>query len=163
MHVYQEFYEVPDPRIVQQPPLFLHKILQETTSYSSTGDVLYTVPRGGSLLALVQYVRANANRTDSIDGFRTVFNKTDTPYNEERQLKRIVNRLQYGNEWPVGCYIHDFYHATQEPFEGDSRDIIDTEALASLEQITAITSGTTLGSGTNFVDSIRRIVQVVQM
>lgn len=158
-----EYYEIPDPTIVKQPPLVLVRTLQETQSITQTGDTIYTLPRMGTLLQLGHVVRANGARSDGLDEFRIAFNKTDTILRYQRQILRLCNRLEYGSEYPVGVYMHDFWHSMGDVSTGDTRDAIDTEQLSTVESIVTVSSGTTLGSNNNFLDSIRKIVQVIQL
>jgi hypothetical protein len=167
VNVYYQYYEVPNPDQVQLPPRVLHRLLEDRTAIVATGDTTYLVPRQGVLLQCIHNLILNGtiskNSTD-LTGRRLVFNKTDTPYNMDYIMDRILNRFRYGfsgadNDLPAGAYIWDFFDADQQPTRGDLRDAVDTEALATLESILTIASGATLGSGNNFVDTIRRITQ----
>jgi hypothetical protein len=165
--VYYQYYEVPNPDAVQLPPRVMHRLLEERTAIVATGDTTYLVPRQGVLLQLIHTLTLNgaisANTTDLVSR-RLVFNKTDTPYNMDYIADRIYNRFRYGfsgsdKDLPAGTFLWDFFDADQAPTRGDLRDAIDTEALSTLESILTINSGATLGSGNNFVDSVRRITQ----
>jgi hypothetical protein len=166
-YVYYEYYEVPNPAQVMLPPRILHRLLEDRTPISAAGDVLYTVPRQGILLQMIHNVILNGqiskNATDVVQR-RLVFNKTDTPYKLDYIVDRILARKRYGlpgtkQDLPGGMFIWDFFDAQGEPSKGDLRDAIDSEALSTLESYVTLSSGVTLGSGNNFLDTIRRITQ----
>lgn len=162
-HLYYEYYEIPDPSKFALPPLALHRVLEEQQPISATGDNIYTVPRQGTLLQLLHRVTLNGARSDSVDEMRIVFNKTDTVYREERQWKRLHERLINGVDPITGVFEWDFWNAQGLLSAGDTRDAIDTEELTTLESIVTITSGATLGSNNNILSSVRRIVQMLEV
>lgn len=161
-HLYYEYYEIPDPSKFALPPLALHRCLEEQQPISATGDNVYTVPRQGTLLQLLHRVSLNGARSDSVDEFRIVFNKTDTVYREERQWERILERFRNGVDPITGVFEHDFWNAQGMLSYGDTRDAIDTEELTTLESFVTITAGAGLGANNNTLASVRRIVQMLQ-
>jgi hypothetical protein len=174
VYVYYEYYEVPNPANVQLPPRILHRAIEDRYAITSVGDTTYTVPRQGIMLQCIHNVILNGqiskNATD-VTGRRLVFNKTDTPYSYDYIVDRILARRRYGSaaslksgtqgglDLPGGAYIWDFFFANAAPSRGDLRDTVDTEALATLESIITISTGATLGSSNNFLDTVRRITQ----
>lgn len=168
VNVYYQYYEVPDPSQVALPPRVLHRLIEDRTTITSTGDTTYLVPRQGVLLQMIHALSLNGaiskNSTD-LTNMRLVFNKTDTPYNYvDIIVARMLNRFRYGfsgnsNDLPAGTWPWDFFDADQAPTRGDLRDAVDTEALSTLESIFTISSGATLGSNNNFLDTVRRITQ----
>jgi len=162
VYVYYDYWEVPNLATTQQPPLILCRTLEELMSVTAVGDNIYTVPRMGTVIQLLHYFRANGARSDGIDSFQLRFNKTDSIYKYDRWAKRIESRVQDTVEWPVGVYLYDLWHAMGNVSQGDFRDAIDSEAISTFESIITVSSGTTLGSGNNYINSIRRIVQKVQ-
>lgn len=161
LHVYYEYYEIGDPSKYALPPLALVRTLEEQQAIGQTGDNIYTVPRQGTVLQLAHVVRLNALRSDSVDSIATKFNKTDTIYNQERQWARLDERRLYGLNPNTGVYYRDLFHAFSHVNMGDTRDAIDSEALTTMESIVSVTSGATLGSNNNFLQSIRRILQIL--
>jgi hypothetical protein len=161
-HVYYEYYEIPDPRVFQLPPLALVRTLEESQALAGTGDNIYTVPRQGVLLQLLHSLRANGLRSDGYDSISLRYNKTDTVYSVELGWQKIMERMRYGMLPPAGTFVHDLWHAASLIAAGDTRDAIDTEELSTLESICTVSSGTTLGSNNNFLVSIRRIVQTLE-
>jgi hypothetical protein len=158
-HVYVEYYEVPQPSQFAQPPLSLCRLLEEQLPVGQVGDNVYTVPRMGVLLQAQCLLRANGARSDGFDSHAVRFNKTDTPYVQERQLSRIIDRSQYGLNPITGLFAADFYYAVEEVGQGDTRDAIDTEELATVEVVCTVSAGTALGANNNFLNVIRRIAQ----
>lgn len=158
-HVYAEYYEVPQPDRFAQPPLSLCRTLEEQIPIGAVGDNIYTIPRMGVLMQAINVLRLNGARSDSFDAHSIRFNKTDTPYSQERQLSRIIDRSQYALNGVTGVFSTDLYYATKEVGAGDSRDCIDTEELATIEQIVTVSAGAVLGANNNFLNVVRRIAQ----
>lgn len=162
--VHYLYYEVPSPADVKWPPLILHRILEDVTPITQTGDVIYTVPRQGTLLQLTHLVSLNGsrNRADVTD-MRLRINKTDDVYRMQAVAHDWWYTQRYSRLPRVGQLLWDFYHADDDPNRGDMRDAIDSEAISSLESLITIAGGATLGSGNNFLRSIRRVVQPLSM
>jgi hypothetical protein len=155
------YYEVPPPEMVYQPPLMVARRLEEQQSITQVGDFIYQIPRAGTLLSLMQYTRLNGARSDSIDEFRLPLNYNDTVYVYDRQTLKLLNRMWHDTEFPTGVYEWDFWHSEEELSEGDTRDAFDTEAVTTMQFVTKISAGATLGSGNNFQNSIRTIMQSI--
>lgn len=160
-HVYYDYYEVPSNNVAQ-PPLMVVRTLEESLSLSATGESLYEVPNGGSLIQMNTLVRLNSARSDNVDYMRLYINKTETRFDIERQLFRMTNRKDGGINLPVGAYRWDFLNsfAAGVMSVGDSQNSIDTEEIAELEFAYSIPSG--LGASGNEIRFARRIVQVIQ-
>lgn len=161
-NVYYWYYELPDPRQFALPPLMLVRWIEDQQAILGTGDTLYAVPRQGILLQLAHAVTINGTRSDLVDSLTVKFNKTDSPYVEERQWARVLERMRYGLNPNTGVFYHDFWHAGSDVSAGDTRDAIDTEELSTLESIVTVNSGAGLGANNNFLKSCRRILQFLQ-
>ncbi len=163
IEVWIEYYEVPLPGSnVLLPPLALHRIQEETFPIANTGEQTYTVPKMGKLLQMIHLIRCNGTRSDAIDQLSVRFQRTDEPYRISKEYLRVLNRLQLGSDLPVGAYMLDLWHSSEDVGEGDLRDAIDSERIATLESNITITSGTTLGAGNNSNTIIRRLIQVLE-
>lgn len=162
LHAYYEYYEVPSPTQVMQPPVTLHRIIEQTQPVTGTGDTIYTVPRGGNMINLLHVLRLNGARSDSYDETSIRFNQSETIYKEERRLKKLLMRERYGYNMPTGVIAQDWKYALQHPEESDLRDAINTEAVTTTDSIVTVSSGATLGSNNNFLVSIREILQSAQ-
>lgn len=161
-HVYYDYYEVPSGNVAQ-PPLMVCRTLEESSQIAATGENLYRVPNGGSLIRMDQINRLNSARNDSnFDYFRLYLNKTETRFDMERQLVRVQNRWRGGMHLPYGCMRWDFLNsfANGVMSVGDSQNAIDTEEIAMLEFAANVTGG--LGASGNEIRYIRRIIQVIQ-
>lgn len=160
--VYYDYYEIPDPRVFQLPPLALVRTLEEQQPITGTGDNIYTIPRQGVMLQLAHRITLNAARSDSWDRHSIRFNKTDTVYQEDRQWRRAWERMNYALNPIVGVTALDLWHAASGVSNGDTRDAIDTEELSTLESIVTVSAGAVLGANNNFLASVRRIVQMLE-
>lgn len=161
-HAYYEYYEVPSPAQVMQPAVVLHRIIEQTQPVNNTGEVIYTVPRGGNMLRLTQILRLNGARSDSYDQTLLRFNQSETVYKEELRLQKFLQRERYGYNLPTGVIAKDWAYALQHPEESDLRDAINTEMVTTTDAVVQVSSGATLGSNNNFLTSIREILQSAQ-
>lgn len=169
--VHMLFYEVPNPSRVLYPPLLVHRILEERQSFQNTGDIVYTVPRQGTVLRLHHNLFINGGNDGNpvlAQGpwmrFQTLrVNKTDDIYREFITFAKWHMRYRYGQKVPEGTYGWELWTAEEAPASGDLRDAIDSEAISTLESIITIADNAVLGTGNNFLDSIREIIQVLQV
>lgn len=162
VHAYYEYYEVPSPAQVMQPAVVLHRIIEQTQPVNNTGEVIYTVPRGGNMTRLYQTLRLNGARSDSYDETLLRFNQSETIYKEERRLQKMLHRERYGYNMPTGVIIKDWAYALNHPEESDLRDAINTEMVTTTDAVVTVSSSATLGSNNNFLTSIREILQSAQ-
>lgn len=160
IHVYSNFYEVPDPTRVAMPYVQLHKILSQTKSITQVGEQEYTVPRGGKLLRLIHDVTLNGARSDSWDYRSIKINKSEEIIREELRKAKWDARQMYGYNLPTGVHVLDFQNGYAIPEESDLRDAIDTERVTTLDSITYVSDSATLGSGNNHLRAVREILQV---
>lgn len=157
------YYEVPDLNTFALPPLSLVRTLQDTLIIGTTGEQPYTLPQMGTILQVVNILTLNGARSDSMDYGFVRFNKSDTIYNIPLGVQRMLERSRYGLNPIVGTFFWDFWHAYGQVSEGDVRDAIDSEAIATLDIGVAVSSGATLGSNNNSMQTIRRLVQTIQV
>lgn len=152
------YYEVPDPNFVQLPPGQIVRTVEISKPFAATGLVDYTIERQGQLMQLVSYIIANAIRTDGIDFMQFIANINDTIYQFKPDKLRLLENNYYGLPLQVGTFGLDLWHARESPSSGDDRDIVDSEVLTTLQWQAIISAGTALGSGTNFFNTVRRIL-----
>ncbi len=163
LNCYYEYYELPDPRRVAAPALTLVRTIEDQQPIGGVGPNIYTVPRQGTLMHLLHYMRLDNARSNSYDSAQIRFNFSTFPYQIERGPLRLRNRELIGRDFPAGVYALDFWHSGEDVSAGDNRDMIDTEKLSTLESILNVSASATLGAtGTNFFNSIRRIAQTFQ-
>lgn len=160
-HVYYDYYDVPAGQVAQ-PPLIVCRTLEESQPIAATGETLYEVPPGGTLVLMNTLLRLNSARSDNWDYARVYINKTETRFDIERQWHRARNRMDSGVNLPTGGSRWDFMNsfASGVTMVGDSQNAIDTEEIASLEFAYSIPSG--LGASGNELRMARRIIQVIQ-
>lgn len=161
--VHYLYYEVPNPAAVSFPPLVMHRLLEERTPFSNTGDITYLVPRQGNILKLEHNVIIDGVNSGLHNLYIIRINKTDDVYRESAFVNHWLSRTRYGHRLPVGQVIHDFWNSEGLPSSGDFRDVLDSEAVSTTESITNINSGAVLGVGNNFLDTVREILQVLQV
>lgn len=156
------YYEVPDLNTFQLPPLSLVRTLEDNLIVGTTGEQVYTLPQMGTILQVINVLTLNGARSDSMDYGFVRFNKSDTIYNIPLPIQRMTERLRYGLNPVVGTFFWDFWHAYGQVSEGDVRDSIDSEAIATLDIGVAVSSGASLGANNNSMRTIRRLVQTIQ-
>lgn len=152
------YFEVPDPNFVQLPPGQVVRTVEISKPFASTGLLDYTVERQGQLMQMFSYIIANGARTDGIDYIQFVANINDTIYQWKPDKLRFLNAYYYSQPMQVGVFNLDLWHSREASSSGDDRDIVDTEVLTTLQWQPSISSTTTLGSGTNFFNTVRRIL-----
>ncbi|MCI0615586.1 hypothetical protein L0244_21565, partial [bacterium] len=152
------YYEVPDPNFVQLPPGQVVRTVEISKPFAATGLVDYTIERQGQLMQLISYILANGVRTDGIDFMQFIANINDTIYQFKPDKLRFLESLYYSLPLQVGTFGLDLWHSRENPSSGDDRDIVDSEVLTTLQWQSIISSGTAIGSGNNFFNTVRRIL-----
>jgi hypothetical protein len=161
--VYVDYFEAPDPNLVALPELVVCRLVEESLNITGTGDTKYKIPRGGVLMQLLEVVQLNSSRnSSSVDEFSLLVNTNDYIARRKRRAVRIEQRFVSGTDFPTGVFLWDFFRSQEVQSEGDQRDMIDTEAVVTLEAITSIASGATLGTNASKLDMIRRVYQYLQ-
>ena len=152
------FYEVPDPRFAEWPPLnVIHRVIDDRDAITGTGDVRKALLRQGTLLQLAHVVRLNGARNlADVEELRLEINRSDRVYRVPLRHQLFLQALRYGQDLPTGVFVWDWWHAQMDVSQGDGRDMVDTEAVAQLDSVVRIASGAVLGANNNFLDSIRR-------
>lgn len=157
--VYYGYFEVPDPSIVQWPAAQIVRTIEDLLPIQVTGDYTwYQVLRQGYLLNLIQVVQANGALTNSFDNTAVRVNKNDTVYVLNKNTAAMRTYLYNSNVSPTGVVNWGLWGAMGNPSEGDTRDGYNTERVTTLEFGVQVSSGTTLGSGNNFLQNIRRVM-----
>lgn len=162
LYVSYVFYEIPPLDRFALPKLALCRLVEDTQPITATGDQTYLLQRQGTLMQLTHIVRCNGVRTDGVDSFTLKLNGSDTPVVVDRQLQRFL--MRYGNDaaQDTGVFTHDFFRSYEAVNTGDLRDAYDTEATSVFQSIVTVSSGTTLGASNNSLNSVRRILQVLE-
>jgi hypothetical protein len=165
LDLFYEFYDIGATSRFRLPPNILSRILMDTQPIGTTGDQSYTVPRMGTLLRILQGSLINGAYLDTnIDGSYYRFNRGTVPQQWDINQQRVKERMLYGVEPDAGWIAWDFFSAfVGISGYGDTINAINTERIATYEQNVTIDSGAVLGSGNNLLDSIRHIVQPLQI
>lgn len=166
LECHYEYIDLPAPG-VDPPPACLHILQEERIPFNNPGDIVYQVPRQGTLLRYFANMMIDGYNA-RFDGTLTVrINKTDDIYNIKNNVLAQLYRERYGHTANVGTHVLDLWNTGGTPAIGDFRDAINTESIATLEMITnlstnpAHSSDTTvlpLGFNNNFVDNIRELI-----
>ena len=167
VEVYYVYWEVPDLEKVSQPPLVLHRVVEDTMPVSQAGEVPYLVPRQGILLQMLHILVLNGSYSDSWERAFIRLNRVDTI---AEATPDVLNALQvlaqdgYGvdNNHFTHVIPWDFFSAGTKAGSGDLRDALDTEAITTTESVVVIPSSATFGTGNNFIHTVRRILQPIQ-
>jgi hypothetical protein len=166
IEVHYVYWEVPNLEKVSQPPLVLHRIVQDTQPITQTGDNIYLVPRQGILLQLLHVLTINGAYSTAWDKATIRLNRVDTVAEITPDVAQTLNILSVDapvSLRPPGHVIPwDFFSPSYKAGMGDLRDAIDTEAVTTTESVVTISSGANLGSNNNFLDAVRRILQPIQ-
>jgi len=166
IEVHYVYWEVPNLEKVSQPPLVLHRIVQETQPITQTGGNVYLVPRQGILLQLMHIITLNGAYSGHWEKALIRLNRVDTIAEMTRDVMGALNVLnvtaQLFSRPPYYTVPWDFFSSSYKAGMGDLRDAIDTEAVTTIESIVNIYSDANLGNNNNFLDTIRRILQPIQ-
>jgi hypothetical protein len=164
LEVFYVYWEVPNLEKVSQPPLVLHRIVEDSVAFSKNGDNVYLVPRQGILLQMLHIIYANGafaawekaslrlNRVDTVQEF--------TP--AVAGALQVIHTGFSTSRLPYWVVPYDFFSASYRAGMSDLRDAIDTEAVTTIESVISIPSYVSLGSGNNYINTIRRILQPIQ-
>lgn len=151
-----EYFEAPANPAAMPDATFVHVWQEQRMPISATGDVPVQLLTGDTYLRIAHIVQLNAalNRAD-IDRISLVQNQADTPYSVDRWLALYRQRRIYGKDLPEGVFVHDFF------VPETTRDMVNSALYSDLRAVLAVRSGATLGTGTNFVDTVvEKLVQV---
>lgn len=160
VRVHYLYYEVPNPDLVDIPPYIVHRWVQERQAIAAVGDQVYTVPRMGQIQRIIHSVQINGVTSTGLATDLVIrVNKTDEIYRMTQSMNRWLSNMRYGHKVPRGAFYHDWWRAADLNAAGDFRDVIDSEQISTLESIVGIYPAAVLGSGNNFLDTIREFTQ----
>jgi hypothetical protein len=166
IEVHYVYWEVPNLEKVSQPPLVLHRIVQETQPIIQTGDNVYLVPRQGILLQLMHIITLNGAYSGEWKKAFIRLNRVDTiaeMTSDVMGASHVLNvTSQFASRPPYYTVPWDFFSSSYKVGMGDLRDAIDTEAVTTIESVVNISSNAPLGANNNFLDTVRRILQPIQ-
>lgn len=156
-----EYFEIPVPRQNEQilrPVRAVIRSIENQLGITQTGDVPYRIePQGFLLQAIQRYILNNAEAgAGTVDKFSIRGNLTEYIDVFSSDVLKLEQRMRSGMDYTAGIFHFDYWNAMGDLSSGDTRDLLNTEAYTKLEIIGNIVGGTTLGNGTNFVNTIER-------
>jgi len=162
--IFYTYWEVPDPNLVTYPLPYVHRFLEDSTAINSVGaETRYLVPRQGTALRLWHVSRLNGARDMAdVTQFRLIYNKSLFPRVRYPYEEQYWQFRQLGIDQPTGVWLWNLWHSEGLVGNGDFRDAIDTDPIATLESGLTFASGAVLGSGNNEMRTIREFVEVLQ-
>jgi len=150
-NLYYKYYEVPDPNTVAYPVAMWHAQLSQPFQFNSSGDNTYTIPLQGTLLRLyMRFYNANASVTSfdasKLNNLSVKFDKATTIYQIPAWRLGEENTMAYpqwsygtaknANAYPKierGAMVLDLFNASDLAGHGDTRDAINTQAIAATD------------------------------
>jgi hypothetical protein len=189
IEVWEEYWEIPDPRVFALPVRLLCRTLEETQGGLVAGNNIYQMPRLGTLLWYggIGAIQGVTPFTDVIlTDFLIKFNKTDTIEEYDGNLFSLLDATIDADwnpgDWPgvysaaapvgapqglvgprtmlPGMYVSDLWHAEGARAQGDLRDAIDTELLTTTEFIYQLGNGYAPNAA-DTIQHVRRVAQVL--
>jgi hypothetical protein len=173
LHVYYEYWDVPNPMRYALPPATLCRILEDQQVIQATGELAYVMPRLGTLAQVSEYYilgaaaasRVMATLTDptpQVTNFRVRANKTDLWLDYETRLAEIEENLLYDTTGKSfmrpGTRSWDFFHSGMQERNFGDRDLINTEQITTLEFLATIDAAVTPSAVTTR-NIVRRVFQ----
>lgn len=145
-NLYYKYYEVPDPTQVAYPVAMWHAFLSQPFQLTSGGDNTYTIPLQGTLLRLFCRMYNATTSTFDANKFNSLsvkFDKATTVYAIPDFLMGEMNTKSYP-QWAYhasalypqiepGAFVLDFFNASDLAGHGDTRDAINTQAIAATD------------------------------
>ena len=164
VEVYYVYWEVPNLEKVSQPPLVLHRVVEETQPVTQPGENIYLLPRQGILLQMLHVLILNGTYSSNWDRALIRLNRVDTiaeiTPDVGAALQILLVDFPLSNRPPTHVVPWDFFSPSYKAGMGDLRDAIDTEAITTTESVVVVSG--TLGSNNNFLTTVRRILQPIQ-
>lgn len=178
-----EYYEIPDLRVYDLPPLTLVRCIEEAAiPVVSAGQQIYQIPRLGTMIeyhAVLVFNLLYGSMNAAVSEFDIRYNKTDQQYQVFAGDWETYEALLYGVGIDVGqaptataatptsrwqmmtqAVTFNLWAAGDATINGgDFRDAIDTEENTTTETITTIKSSQTLTAGKDNIFHVRRVVQ----
>ena len=178
-----EYYEIPDLRVYDLPPLTLVRSIEEAAiPIAATGQQIYQIPRLGTMIeyhAVLIFNLLYGSMNNSVTEFDIRYNKTDQQYQVFVGDWETYEALLYGfgidvlqaptptaatptSRWQcfTPAVTFNLWAAGDTTINGgDFRDAIDTEENTTTETITTIKSSQVLTAGKDNLFHVRRVVQ----
>lgn len=152
--VYAETFSIPATAADQPDITTIFQQLQRTDAISAVGENRVRLLRANVYKGVTHIVEiAGALNSDAVERMRIQYNASETPYDLDRATFQALQRRRYGRDLPAGVYKHDLYYQGI-PGYGGARDLIAASAVAELDSVVDIASGTSLGSGNSKIHTV---------
>lgn len=165
------FWEIPDPRMYDLPPLTVVRSLEEAPiAVQFTGDQIYQIPRLGTMFEYHAVAVFNNLYVDlraaapAVTNFAWKYNLTDTPFSvpigDWETIETLVTDdpgLTFLDNSTVTFFLWCADNKSRNG--GDFRDAIDTEQNTTTQSIVTINPAQALNAGKDNLFHVRRVVQ----
>jgi hypothetical protein len=152
-----EFFAVPADPNSQPNTDFIHRWIEDTLTYTASGDQIYKVPVNGIISRLIvdvenngaQYPWFSASGNPNLanfGNFTTQYAASMTPEVEDGRVALFRNRWNYQQDLPDGCHVFEYSMGGGSVEMGwDGRDTYDTSQLTEFLQKINLTVAPTSG------------------
>lgn len=159
--LYLELYTLPAEKEAAPDLSTLFVTLEQSDPISGVGENRFSLPRPHKYARILHSVEINgALDATNISKLELKYNYNDNVYNLSQSAFQYLLRRRYGRDLPDGAYIWDLMFQGA-PGYGGGRDLIDAAAVSDLSTYLTVASGTTFGSGNNWLrTTTQRFVKV---
>jgi len=151
-----EWYSVPTSPDAQPNLDFIHRWIEDTQSWTASGDQRYKVPVNGIVSRVIVDLENNgvpmvffatANQPGSVNLGNVGVEYASSQRTEWEDAKIFMSRArrQWSQDLPDGVLVHDFSQGGGSPLMWDGRDTYDTGALTEFAIVTNLTVTPTNG------------------
>jgi hypothetical protein len=157
------YWEVPPLEKVSQPPLVLHRIVEDRTPIVNAKENVYLVPRQGILLQMFHNIFINNDfGFNSWEKAYIRLNRVDTIAEITPDVAYTLQLLASRKSITPHTYTipWNFFNANTVSGHGDLRDALDTEAVTTIES--GFTLASSVSTGNSYFTTVRRILQPIQ-
>ena len=151
-----EWYSVP-PMAGSQPDLtFVHRWIEDQTTFTSAGDITYKVPVNGIISRIITDIENNGSQyqwygtagnpnTQQFGQHKIIYAASQSPEIEDTSISLARMRMQYAQDMPDGVIVDEFSMGQGSPEIWDGRDVYDTAQLTEFSVVQNLTVSPTLG------------------
>jgi hypothetical protein len=151
-----EWFSVP-PMPGSQPDLtFVHRWIEDNTTWTAAGDIIYKVPVNGIISRVIsdyenngaqyQWFGTTANpNTPQFGQHKVIYAASQSPEIEDTGLALARQRWYYSQDLPDGVVVDDFSYGKATPAVWDGRDVYDTAQLTEFAIVQNLTASPTTG------------------
>lgn len=162
-YITSDIFEVPSDMSNYPNLAYIHQILMDTKTISSTGEQRLSLPLGNTYLRIINSVAINGVQSlEDVQNYALKYNLSTTTIDLAMKDMLGINRDELGRSMPLGAFCVDFTNQGV-PGMGSDRDWVDSSAISELDQFITIDSNATLGSNNNIVSIVRDMLIPISM